>query len=60
MTYRCWGDDGEDLTAKVAAAIRDKGHVTIQTDAAAERTNTNAVRVQCAKGHENVFYVEEH
>lgn len=57
-TYTCWSD-GEDLTAKVIAAIGDKGHVTIQDAEARDATDTNAVVVVCTKGHENVFQIAE-
>jgi hypothetical protein len=59
-TYKCWGEDGEDLTAKVEEALKQRGHVTIQEDAAPGATDTNAVVVFCStKNHENVFYIAE-
>lgn len=59
-TYKCWGEDGEDLTAKVEEARRQRGHVTIQQDADRSATDTNAVVVFCStKNHENVFYIAE-
>lgn len=56
-SYVCWGDDGEDLTEKVQAAIeravRD-GHITFGVD---DEHDPVEIAVDCSKGHRNLFEV---
>lgn len=62
--YQCWGDDHEDLTAKVEQAVaalpKGGGIVTfgLRWTGKDESSSHRQVMVTCTKGHENVFTVE--
>ena len=61
-TYRCWGDDSEDLTEKVEVAVAALEKETITFYAFRRETREpdkrRQVMVKCSKEHENVFDVE--
>ncbi len=56
MQYLCWGDDKEDLTAKVEAALSDYepffGVMSLRRNRDSEK-----IVVACSHGHQNVFEV---
>lgn len=59
--YTCWGDDKEDLTAKVLAAKIAGGPVArmgISVDGS-PRSSKWRVCVKCNNGHENIFEGED-
>jgi hypothetical protein len=65
MKYRCWGDDGEDLTEKVERAKEESGGdggvvvfgVKMFEKRASRPYDPRVVMVACSKGHENVFEI---
>ncbi len=61
--YQCWGDDHEDLTERVEqaiAALPSKGVITYGiTWTGSDKRPPRQVMVVCAKGHENVFAIED-
>lgn len=61
--YQCWGEDHEDLTDRVkqaVAALPKNGIITygVRWTGSEERPPRQVV-VVCAKGHENVFPIED-
>jgi hypothetical protein len=59
MKYICRGDDHEDLTEKVIAAVLDVGVNASAALLFVSKTNKKPVKwrvhVRCSKGDENVF-----
>lgn len=66
LTYKCWGDDHEDLTEQVEreiAAAQEETPTFYALDIGLGREprqekNRRQVMVTCREGHENVFDVE--
>lgn len=65
-TYKCRGEDEEDLTAEVLAKAQSAPSTVFRLTALGKlsrrarrryRPNTVKVKVTCSKGHENVFEV---
>ncbi len=64
--YRCWGDDGEDLTNQVRMKVLIEGTDTLRTarsdviglvafDSAEDAGHWRVTGIRCSKGHENSF-----
>ena len=54
-TYVCWGEDGEDLSEKVKAAIEraiERGDINFGLDDDHEPVE---IDVYCSKGHRNII-----
>lgn len=61
MDYICSGDDQENLSAKVSAAMKDETGGAVGALATAHGSGEIKevhVRVECSKGHANVFLVK--
>lgn len=56
VTYWCWGDDREDLTVLVEAALSDYEPV-FGIRPRQRRQPTEQIIVTCSHGHQNVFDV---
>lgn len=56
-TYVCWGEDGEDLDAKVQAAIERAMRDGIIDFNLQDDHEPVEIEVHCSKGHRNLIEV---
>lgn len=58
--YICWGEDREDLTAKVSAAKENYDpHVRVLMRSGGGRKRLWRVKVTCSQNHVNIFEGED-
>jgi hypothetical protein len=65
MSYKCWGDDAEDLTDKVEQALaalpQDDGPAVVyglmKIKGDTPDRGPRKIMVTCGKGHENIFEI---